>query len=192
MPLLILGVIIIGIGLYLINIYNFFQTAKTRIAASIQEIGNQLKRQANLIPNLSESAKGYLQHEKSIFDELTAARKTVLSGLENPQQLGKASAALEQVMPRLMAMVESNPQLKADGVMMKLMDELRDTSDKIMYARRTLIDLTADYNAKRLTFPSNLIASTFNFPAEPGLEMETTKGVTSVTADEVKNVDVKF
>ena len=168
---IILGLVVLGSVLYLIATYNQFQTLKTRIKASIQEIGNQLKRQADLIPNLEASVKGYLKHETAIFDKLTEARKQVSAAIKSgaTQKLVDAASAVSSFLPALRIAVEDNPELKAEGTVTHLMDELRDTADKVMYSRRTLIDLTADYNRMTVTFPTNLIASMFNFVEQPGL-----------------------
>jgi LemA protein len=167
-----LYVVIAVIVLWLITNYNFFVSSKTRIGASIQEIGNQLKRQAELIPNLEASVKGYLKHEKDIFEKLTEARKLVAAAAKsgNLKKMADAGSAFAEVLPRLQVVVESNPQLKGSDVVTKLMEDLRDTSDKVMYARRLLIDLTADYNVKRVSFPSNFIAQIFKFEELKGLE----------------------
>ena len=158
----ILGLIGLGIVVYFISTYNQFQTITARLKAAVQEIGNQLKRQADLIPNLEASVKGYLAHEKSILTMLADARKLISRGQD-------ASAKVAELLPKLQIVVESNPQLKGVDVVSQLMDELRDTSDKIMYSRRTLIDLTADYNQMVITFPANLVARLFNFSQQPGL-----------------------
>ncbi len=159
--------------LYLVSTYNFFASSKTRVAASIQEIGNQLKRQAELIPNLEASTKGYLKHEKGIFEELSNARKLIAAASKS-NDVGKMSEAgkvMGDLVPKLQIVVESNPELKGNTVVENLMDDLRDTADKVMYARRLMIDLTADYNVKRVTFPSSLIANMFNFSELKGLEV---------------------
>lgn len=171
--LLILVIVLVVIGFYLWSEYNQFITIKTRIRASIQEIGNQLKRQADLIPNLVSSVKGYLKHEKSVFDQLTEARKAAMKVVDSQdaQKLIDVSTKLQQALAPIRAVFESTPALQAAGPTTKLMDELRDTADKVMYARRTLIDLTADYNIKVVAFPSNLVANIFGFKAEPGLEV---------------------
>lgn len=168
---LFVGLLVILI-LWLIGTYNFFASSKTRVGAAIQEIGNQLKRQAELIPNLEASVKGYLKHEKGIFDELTEARKSVVAAAKSGdlKKMADAGKKFADVLPKIQVVVESNPQMKGAGVVTNLMDELRDTSDKVMYARRLLIDLTADYNVKRVTFPSSIIASVFNFEVLKGLE----------------------
>jgi len=167
--LIVLGVVFI----YFWMTYNFFVTVETRVQASIQEIGNQLKRQAALIPNLTASVKGYMKHEKEIFEKLTKARKEVAAAAQSndPQELIDASTKMQQALAPIRVVVESNPQLQAEKPVSRLMEELRDTADKVMYARRTLIDLTADYNVKRVTFPPVLVARLFNFKALPGLKV---------------------
>lgn len=169
---LIIGLLAI-IVLYLISTYNFFVSTKTRVGAAIQEIGNQLKRQAELIPNLESSTKGYLKHEKGIFDELTSARRAITSAVKsgNLGKMADAGKMLSEVLPKIQVIVESNPEIKGSEVVTNLMDELRDTSDKVMYARRLLIDLTADYNVKRVSFPGNVVANMFKFEVLKGLEV---------------------
>ncbi len=169
--LYILGAVVLVIVFYVISLYNWLQTAKTRIVASIQDIGNQLKRQASLIPNLEAAAKGYLKHEKGIFDALVSARKAVESASKGKDlaKIETASDAVSNLVPKLQVLIESNPELKGEAVISRLMDELRDTSDKLMYARRVVIDLSADFNQKLVTFPSNLVANAFGFTQQKGL-----------------------
>jgi LemA protein len=185
-PILIVGLVALALILYLISTYNWFVTSRTRIKASIQEIGNQLKRQSDLIPNLEASAKGYLKHEKDILKSLADARKTIAAAAKSTSTSKQANAAsaLADVLPRLSVVVESNPELKANTTINQLMEELRDTSDKVMYARRTLIDLTADFNVKVIAFPSNLVASMFSIKEQPGLNIEGMEGATTVKASE--------
>lgn len=179
---------------WVIGVYNFFVSTKTRVGAAIQEIGNQLKRQADLIPNLEESVKGYLKHEKGIFDELTEARKSVVAAAKsgNLKEMADAGKALSEVLPKIQVVVESNPELKGAEVVTNLMNELRDTSDKVMYARRLLIDLTADYNVRLVTFPSNLVAGMFKFEKLAGLETPETGSFTKVTEEETKTPKVSI
>ncbi|OGM13598.1 hypothetical protein A3A76_03225 [Candidatus Woesebacteria bacterium RIFCSPLOWO2_01_FULL_39_23] len=168
----VLLIAVLAIVAWVISTYNFFVSSKARIKASIQEIGNQLKRQADLIPNLVDSTKGYLKHEKDIFVKLTEARKSINQAIEsgNLQKMADAGTKLSAILPDIKVIVESNPEIKGSEVVSKLMDELRDTSDKIMYARRLLIDLSADFNVKRATFPSNLVANLFGFTEMQGLK----------------------
>lgn len=170
---------------WVISLYNFFVTSKTRVDASIQEIGNQLKRQAELIPNLESSVKGYLAHEKGILEMLSDARKMVDAGKD-------ASKKISELLPKLQVVVESNPELKGADVVTNLMNELRDTSDKVMYARRLLIDLTADYNVKIVTFPSSIIAGAFHFGPLKGFETPTDGGELKVTSEEMKTPKVNL
>lgn len=181
---------VIAVALYVVSIYNFFVSSKARIKASIQEIGNQLKRQSELIPNLENSAKGFLKHEKGIFDKLTDARKSINKAVESGdiQKMADAGNKLASILPELKVVVESNPEIKGAEVVTKLMDELRDTSDKVMYSRRLLIDLSADFNVKRVSFPSNLVASMFGITEVQGLK--TPEGEMSVAESEMKTPKV--
>lgn len=188
---LILAAIILVAG-YIISVYNSLQTIRTRIKASIQEIGNQLKRQAELIPNLVEAAKGYLKHEKGIFDQLAEARKTISVAVKSgrAEKIAQAQDLIQSALKSLKVVVESNPQIKGAEVVNKLMEELRDTADKVMYARRTLIDLTADFNQKLVTFPSNLVAKLFGFQPEKGLEAPAEGSHLEVSEKETKTPKV--
>lgn len=162
---------LVAIVAWVVATYNFFVSSKARIKAAVQEIGNQLKRQADLIPNLESSAKGYLKHEKGIFKELTDARKAINSAVKsgNVQKMADAGSQLASVLPSIQVIVESNPELKGSNVVTKLMDELRDTSDKVMYSRRLVIDLTADFNVRRVSVPTNIVANLFKFEEQKGL-----------------------
>lgn len=193
MPLAIIVILIILAG-YIIGIYNKLQTIKTRLKASIQEIGNQLKRQAELIPNLVQSAKGYLKHEKGIFNQLAEARKTVAAAVESgsAEKMIAAQDLIQKALGSLKVVVESNPEIKASGIVTKLMDELRDTADKVMYARRTLIDLTADFNRILVTFPSNFIAKLFGFKPEEGLKTAPEGAHLEVSPEETKAPKVEL
>lgn len=182
---IILLIAVAVVVLWVISTYNFFVSSKARIKASIQEIGNQLKRQADLIPNLESSVKGYLKHEKGILEMLAEARKLVAKGQDASKQIGEALGGLKIV-------VESNPELKANTVVENLMTELRDTSDKVMYARRLMIDLTADYNVKRVTVPSSIIANMFKFDELKGLETAESGEHLTVSAGEMKSPKISI
>ena len=193
MPYILL-IVVAALVIWVISIYNFFVSSKTRVGASIQEIGNQLKRQSELIPNLEASAKGYLAHEKGIFNELTAARKAISSAVDsgNLKKMADAGKMLSDVLPKIQVVVESNPEIKGSEVVKSLMDELRDTSDKVMYARRLLIDLTADYNVKLVSFPSSLIAGMFHFEKLKGFETPMDGNELKVTDEEMKTPKVNL
>ncbi|MFH0943496.1 MAG: LemA family protein [Candidatus Beckwithbacteria bacterium] len=189
MILLALG---LAIGFYVLSVYNKFKTLETRLTASIQEIGNQLKRQAEMIPNLVASVKGYMKHEQKALDKITAARKTILEAVKSndSQKLVDAASVVSQAMAPIRAVFESTPELQAAGPTQKLMDELRDTADKVMYSRRTLIDLTADFNVMIVTVPSSLVASLFKFSQKPGLKTAATGTHVEVSAEEMKTPKV--
>jgi len=190
---LLVGIIIL-IAVYSVSLYNYLQTTLTRIIASIQDIGNQLKRQASLIPNLESSAKGYLKHEKSIFKDLTDARKAVdaASAGNDLGKISKASDSLQSLLPKLQVLVESNPELKAEKVITRLMEELSDTADKLMYARRVVIDLSADFNQRLVVFPSNFIANILGFKKQAGLSTPTEGQHLSVSQSETKTPQVSL
>ncbi len=193
--MLIVIIALVAIALYVVSVYNGLQTLKTRIVASIQEIGNQLKRQASLIPNLQESVKAYFSHEKGIFQMLTDARKSVEKAAADGSMASadKAASQIQAVLPKIQVLVESNPQLQANATVTQFMDELRDTADKLTYARRTLIDLSQEFNMRLLTFPSSLVASLFGFKAEDGLVMPAGGGAAlRVSADEMADPKVKL
>lgn len=167
--------LVVALVLFLFTFYNRLKTIQVRIKASIQEIGNQLKRQADLIPNLVNSAKGFMKHEEKIFTQITDARKQVIDAA-NSGNLGKieeSQASLDKALSSFRVVLESTPQLQSAPVVQGLMNELRDTADKLMYSRRTLIDLSADYNTTLETIPGVWLAPLFGFKPEKGLSVPT-------------------
>lgn len=190
--LTIVGLMAIVLVVYVWSLYNALVTIKARIKASIQEIGNQLKRQADLIPNLTASVKGYVKHEKSVFEDITEARRLLVKAIEqgDTQKLLDVSEKMQSALAPIRAVFESTPQLQAVGPTTKLMDVLTDAADKVMYARRTLIDLTVDFNTKLVTFPSNLVAGLLGFKQEPGLITPETGEHVTVSEAETKTPKV--
>lgn len=194
LPLYIIGAVVIAIALYAMGVYNSLQRLKTQITASIQEIGNQLKRQASLLPNLESAVKGYLKHEKGIFQMLTDARTSAVKAQSSGsiKDLDDAIAKMQAVVPKLSIAVEDNPELKGDQTVTKFMNELTDTADKLSYARRSVIDLTARFNEQLVTFPSNIIAGMFGFKPEKGLETPATGAHLSVSEGEMQDHKVSL
>ena len=188
--LIVLAVLI----LYLICFFNSLKTLQVRITASIQEIGNQLKRQSNLIPNLVESVKGFMKHEKGIFAELAEARKLIEKAIDsnNPKAIDTAQAYLGRTLRSFRMIAESNPQIQSSTIVSSLMEELRDTADKVMYARRLLIDLSADFNIKISTIPGLWIAPLMGFTAQKGLDTPISGEFLEVSGAETKNPEVKL
>ncbi len=189
---IILLVVLAGLVAYVISIYNTLQRLKTQITASIQEIGNQLKRQASLIPNLENSVKGFLKHESGIFKMLTDARKSVEAANKtgSPADIEEAISKVQSMVPQIQVAVEDNPELKSDVTVTKFMSELTDTADKLTYARRALIDLSQAFNEKLVMFPSNIIAGLFGFKEEKGLVTAMTGDHVSVSSQEMKDIKV--
>src|SRR5262245_9867250 len=178
---LILLAIIVLLGLFLlvfvIGGYNALVTLRNRYKNAFSQIDVQLKRRYDLIPNLVETAKGYLQHERGTLEAVVAARNTAITAnnraAQNPgdasamKDLSSAESALSGVMSRLFALSESYPDLKANTTMMKLMEELSSTENKVSFARQAYNDSVMTYNNRREVFPSSIIAGMFHFaPAE--------------------------
>lgn len=180
--------------IYVVGVYNSLQTLKTQIKASIQEIGNQLKRQAGLIPNLEVAVKGQLKHEKGIYEMLTEARKSVkkADASGSAKDIDQAVAKIQNLIPQIQVVVESNPELKANETITKFMDELTDTADKLTYARRSVIDLSQSFNEKLVVFPSNLIAKAFGFKEEKGIVTSTSGEHLEVSSEEEKTPKVNL
>jgi len=186
MPYIITALAVIAI--YIWQLYNSLITTKNHIKASIQEIGNQLKRQANLIPNLIKSVKGYMKQEKGIYKMITDARKLITEAAKSNDldKIETAQKALQDSLGSIRVVLESNPELKSNEVVKNLMDELRDTSDKVMYSRRTLIDLSADYNIKISTVPNVWFVKLLGFKPEKGLGTPTNGEHLEVSTSETK------
>ncbi len=193
-PAILIGLVVFTV-FYVISFYNQLKSLQVKLQAALQEIGNQLKRQAGLIPNLVESAKSYLEHEKGIYSMLTEARKSIDSAISSsdPKSLDSAQDSINKILSGLRVVVESNPALQSAGVVTSLMTDLKDTADKIMYSRRLLIDLTADYNTAIATFPGNILASILGLtkPAT-GLATPDMTQATTVSQEETKTPEVKL
>ena len=180
MPLIIFLVIVVIIAFYFIGIYNKLVTLRNRYLNSFKQIDVQLKRRYDLIPNLVESTKGYLAHERGTLDEVIKARNTAFDASKiaaaNPGDasamsgLMQAEGALSGVMGKLMAIVEAYPNLKANETIRQLMEEITSTENKISFARQAYNDDVADYNIGREQFPNSVIAGSFNFQKAELLE----------------------
>jgi LemA protein len=161
--------------LYVMGAYNRLVTLRNRFKNAFSQIDVQLKRRYDLIPNLVETAKGYLKHERSTLEAVIAARNVASSAntraAANPgdptamRELATAEAGLGGALSRLMVVSEAYPDLKANMNMMAVMEELTSTENKVAFARQAYNDAVMAYNNRRETFPSNLIANTFNFAA---------------------------
>lgn len=165
-----------GIGLFIIlfiSLYNGLVRSRNFFKNSFAQIDVQLKRRYDLIPNLVETAKGFMAHEKETLEAVIKARNTAVSAAEtaaaNPSgenailNLSAAEGALGGAMGRLFALSESYPELKSDSHMKDLMEELTSTENKISYARQAFNDSVTNYNNNCESFPSVIVANMFNF-----------------------------
>lgn len=147
------------------SLYNGLVTLRTRIDEAWSQIDVQLKRRADLIPNLVESVKGYAKHEKSVFENVTKAR-AALMGAKTPASVGQANDMLTNAIGKLFAVAENYPQLKANENFIQLQKELSDTEDKVAYSRQYYNSTVLDYNTKIIIFPNNLLATNLGFTAK--------------------------
>jgi LemA protein len=178
-PLLIGLIVLAGIALVLVFVvigkYNLLVSLRNRFKNAWAQIDVQLKRRYDLIPNLVETAKGYLKHERGTLEAVIAARNAassantkVAADPANPEamkQLMAAEGALTGTLGRLFALSESYPDLKANTTMNQLMEELTSTENKVSFARQAYNDSVMAYNTAREVFPNNIIAGMFNFAA---------------------------
>lgn len=168
---LILLVLIFG---YLVLVYNAFAGLKVKIKEAWSQIDVQLKRRADLIPNLVETVKGYASHEKEVFDNVTKARSAIL-GATSATEAAAADNMMTSALKSLFAVAEAYPDLKASNNFVNLQNELSDTESKIAYSRQFYNSVVRDYNTKLVTFPSNLIGSLFGFKEEAFFEANETE-----------------
>lgn len=178
---IVLGVIA-ALIVFVISIYNGLVTARNGYKNAFAQIDVQLQRRHDLIPNLVETAKGYIKHERETLEAVIAARNSAVTSLKSAaatpgdpgamKQLTTAEGMLSGALGRLMAVAEAYPDLKANQNMMQVSEELSSTENRVAFARQAFNDSVMSYNNKREVFPSNIIAGAFGFmPAQP-LELE--------------------
>ncbi len=179
-------VIVLGVPalfvVWAVGMYNGLVQTRNRFKNAFAQIDVQLKRRYDLIPNLVETAKGYMKHERETLEAVIAARNQAASAAKAAadaptdgsamRALAGAEGALRGMMERLMVVVERYPDLKADQNMMQLQEEIASTENRIAFARPAYNDEVMAYNIKREIFPSSLIAKMFNFAAAQALELE--------------------
>src|SRR5262245_50422251 len=171
-----LGIVAV-IVIWAIMIYNGLVALRNRYKNAFSQIDVQLKRRYDLIPNLVETAKGYIKHERETLEAVIKARNQAVAAAQaaganpgNPaamQSLGQAEGALTGVLGRMFALAESYPDLKANQNMLSLQEELSSTENKVAFSRQAFNDSVMEYNTRRESFPDSIFAGMFNFgPAE--------------------------
>ena len=192
--LLVVVVLVVVLIAWIVGLYNGLVVLKNRFKNAFAQIDVQLRRRYDLIPNLVETAKGYLKHERETLTAVIEARnqaagaaKALAAAPGDPAAV-KAFAAAESglagVLSRLMVVVERYPDLKADKQMARVMEELTSTENRIAFARQAYNDSVTEYNTKRELFPSSIVAGIFNFA--PAALLESTDSAAQREAPQVK------
>jgi LemA protein len=181
-PLLIAGIVAGILVLFVVLLYNSLIRLKNNIENSFSQIDVQLKRRNDLIPNLIETVKGYMKHERKLLENITNARANVLKA-KTIESKSKASNMLSDTLKSLFAVAENYPNLKANENFLQLQEELTGTENKIAYARQHYNDVVMSFNTKIETFPNNIFANILKFTEQKLFE---------ATEGERKNVKVKF
>ncbi|WP_213437742.1 MULTISPECIES: LemA family protein [Lysobacteraceae] len=173
MGLLILLALVVVVGFWVMGMYNGLVTARNAFKNAFAQIDVQLQRRFDLIPNLVETVKGYMAHERGTLEEVIAARGAAMAGLSAAKaspgdpsamaELANSQGVLNGALGRLMAVAEAYPDLKANQNMMQLTEELTSTENKVAFARQAFNDSVMTYNNRRETFPSSIFAGMFNF-----------------------------
>lgn len=163
--LIVVAVIVVLVLLFGVSAYNGLVKLRNKVRDQWAQIDVLLKRRTDLIPNLVETVKGYATHEKETLDAVISARNKVVGAKSTEEEIN-ADGELTRALGRLMAVAEAYPDLKANTSFLNLQNELKDTEDKIAYARQFYNDAVLTYNNKVEMFPSSIIAGMFNFKKE--------------------------
>jgi LemA protein len=170
-------VVLIGIfallALVVIGMYNALVGARNQVDNAWSQIDVQLKRRHDLIPNLVETAKGYMKHERETFESITQARSAAM-GAKTVPEAAQAEGRLADALSKFMLVVENYPDLKANQNFLALQEELTSTENKIAFARQNYNDQVLYYNNKIQMFPSNIMAGMFSFSKRDFFEVQTT------------------
>jgi len=182
METIILLVVLLAIVAFVVSLYNRLVSLRNRFKNAFAQIDVQLKRRYDLIPNLIETAKGYMKHERETLDAVIQARNTAAKAEQRVagdptdaaamHALGGAERGLTGALTRFFALSEAYPDLKADANMRQLSEELTSTENRIAFARQSYNDAVTGYNTARETFPTNMMAGTFGFTEAPLLIIE--------------------
>jgi LemA protein len=172
--LVVLLVVVVLVIFYFVGIYNALIRLRNQVKNAWSQIDVQLKRRHDLIPNLVETAKGYMQHERETLENITKARSQAMSA-QGVGEKSKAEGLLSGAISRFLLVVENYPDLKANQNFLALQEELTSTENKIAFARQAYNDQVLFFNNKIQMFPSNIVAQMFNFQKEEFFEIEEEK-----------------
>ncbi len=179
---IIIAIVVVLLLIFIVGNYNSLVSLRNKVKDQWSQIDVLLKRRNDLIPNMVETIKGYTKHEEGTLKAVVEARGKAVSA-KTPEEEMKASGELTNALGKLFALAESYPDLKANENFINLQDNLKDTEDKISYARQFYNDSVLTYKNKIEMFPSNIIAGMFGFKPETFFE---------ASEEEKKNVEVKF
>jgi LemA protein len=171
-PLIVLAVVFLLPLVFVIAQYNALVGLRNHIQDAWSNIGTELQRRYDLIPNLVATVKGYAAHEREVFERVTELRSTCLHNQGSPEQQASSERQLVSALQKLLAVVENYPQLKADQHYLELQQELTNTEDRIQAARRFYNGNIRDYRIKCESFPSNLVAALFGFQPRDYFDVE--------------------
>ncbi len=181
---LIILAIVVVLGIFLWAMYNSLITLRNRVDEAWSDITVQMKRRADLVPNLVNTVKGYAAHESGVFEKVTEARSAIMNAT-GVKDSAKAENMMEDALKSIFAVAEAYPDLKASENFVQLQNELVDTEDKIQASRRFYNGGVRDYNTKLQVFPNNMFASMFGFSERDFFEVEDRAAIE-------KPVDVQF
>ena len=170
--IIIAAVILVMLVFFIIGVYNSLIRLRNQVDNSWSQIDVQLKRRHDLIPNLVETAKGYMVHERETFEAITKARSQAVDA-KTVSESSKAEGALAEALQKFMLVVENYPDLKANQNFLSLQEELTSTENEISFARQSYNDQVLFFNNKIQMFPSNIVASMFGFGKRDFFELET-------------------
>jgi len=167
----VLLVLVVLLALLVVGIYNSLVGLRNQVDNAWSQIDVQLKRRHDLIPNLVETAKGYMKHERETFEVITKARSQAM-GAKTVAEAAKAEGALTEALSKFMLVVENYPDLKANQNFLAVQEELTSTENKIAFARQNYNDQVLGFNNKTQMFPSNIIAGMFGFTKRDFFQLE--------------------
>lgn len=181
MAMFVVLALMVGVVVWVVAIYNGLVTMRNQVKNALAQIDVQLKRRHDLIPNLVETVKGYMAHESTTLEAVILARNTAsqiqatshtADNAEQMAQMAKAEGQLSQALAKFYAVAENYPEIKADGVVKELFDEITNTENRICFARQHYNDSVMFYNNRREVFPNNLISQWFVFLPMSSLEFD--------------------